>query len=900
MKIQPPLSLRCEYQYEPKGVDTPHPRFRWSIPGTERNVRQDAYRVVVEDDTDKTVWDTGKIESSDNICVYNGDPLSSYASYRFRVSWWNLEGVESSLSEPARFETALLEGDDWSGKWISRKSVETFSSNTVGRDATNSEQFKSAEPALAIYLRREIDLAGKAIKRVKAFVSGLGCYELYVNGGRVGDYRLDPGQTDYHTLALYSSYDITGYITRGANAFGLIVGNGRHIGAYGYGKPRATGVISIEYEDGERFEISTDDTWKTSHGSIRENGFFYGELIDRRVDMSGWSEPGYDDSAWENAEVLNYVPCLASQAMQPARATHELEPERIYETEPGVFVCDFGQNFSGWVRLRAEGPPGTAVRVRFSELLHPDGTLNPGVNRSAESTDTFILSGSGCELFEPHFTYHGFRFAEISGYPGVPTPEDITGIFVHTDLPQVGNLYCANEDVNDIHRIIWWGQLSNYMSMPTDCPQRDERMGWMGDAQLTVEEALYNFDMILAYEKFLDDIAECQKDDGSISDVVPPYWPFYPADPAWGTAYIVILWYLYQFYADTRPLEKHYESVKRYVEYLRSISKDNLLEFGKYGDWCPPASTFPKTTPVSFTSSFFYYHDVLHLSKIAEVLGRNVDAESYADLAVSIKEAFNSRYLENGQYRTITTSPMDKSCSQTSQALPLYLDMVPDDQIEKAFNKLRNSVVKTFDYHMDTGIVGTRYLFDVLTRYGEADTAYTVATRDSYPGFVYMLEQGATTMWERWERLEGEGMNSQNHIMLGSVDAWFYRVLAGLYPGTPGWETICIKPYPPKELEYCKAGVETVRGPVSTSWQRYDDTFILTASLPAGCRGDVYLPVKGDGVVIRETGNDGEETVIWASGKPGARADLLEDPVRLEDYVRVSIGSGYYRFEIAQ
>lgn len=890
--------LKCEYQIHPIGVDRRNPRFTWELSGSARAIGQTRYRLVVEDASGRTVWDSGEVDATDQRAVYDGSDLAPFSRYRWHVTWWDSDGTPHRSETPAEFETALFPNATWEASWISRKRPDTFQSNTVGRDPSNKESGTAEPPVLAIYLRREFEVkADVGIRRGRVFVSGIGCNEVEVNGERIGDALLDPGQTEYHELALYSVFDLDDVLVPGENAIGIILGNGRHLSAYGYGKPRATACVMIEYEDGAVDWVMTDGDWLSSHGPIRENGFFYGETIDHRIELDGWSSPGFDDTRWDRVEVLaEYTPRLQAQAMPPIRATHELTPERIYEVEPGVFVCDFGQNFSGWVRLFAEGAPGTTVSIKFSELVYEDGTLNPEPNRSAECTDRFILQGGGPEMFEPHFTYHGFRYAEISGYPGVPTPDDVIGVFVHTDVAETGTFHCSSELVNQIHHIIWWGQLSNYMSMPTDCPQRDERMGWMGDAQLTVEEALYNFDMSLAYEKYLEDIRVCQRDDGSISDVVPPYWPFYPADPAWGTAYVVITWYLYQFYGDDSVIKRYFDSIRRYVDYLSSIAENDIVTFGKYGDWCPPASTFPKKTPVAFTSTFFYYHDCLHLSWMAEIIGRAEEAATYSELAARIKHAFNLRFLgEQGVYEVVRTSDMDKSCSQTSQALALYLDMVPEKDRDAAYRQLQRSVIRTFDLHVDTGIVGTRYLFDVLTRFGDSEAAFRTATQTSYPGFGYMLTEGATTMWERWERLQGEGMNSQNHIMLGSIDAWFYRVLAGIAPARPGWATVVIKPFPPQELDYCYASVETIRGSVATSWRKANRSFMLTASIPAGVRAEVWVPVTETTVEIRETG-DGD-VVVWSGGASKSTVSGGGEGVQEPGYVRFPIGSGFYSFE---
>jgi alpha-L-rhamnosidase len=856
---------------------------------------QKAYRIVVSDG-EGDVWDSGKVESDILSCTYSGKKLDSFSRYFWRVKIWDEDDRDSEDSVTAYFETAALDASDWRADWITRRKGETFSPELARKKVPEGPSGAISDQYLAFYLRKDFTVSEKPLKRARIYVSGLGCCEVRINGRRIGDHLLDPAQTDYSLSALYSAYDVTGYLNSGGNAVGIILGNGRHIGVYGYGKPKAIIQLLIEYEDGTKELISTDSEWKSAHGPIRENGIFFGEVYDARLEMPGWDQPGFDSSGWEDAEVVQ-GPSLRSQRIPPIRCSRELRPVELYSPESGVFIYDFGQVFTGWVRFSADGPEGTSIRLRHSEVVFDDGRLNVSINRKAEAADTFILSGHGRETFEPHFTYHGFRYVEVTGFPGAPTPDDAVGVFFHTDMKPVGSFHCSDQLVNRIHQITLWGQLSNFMSIPTDCPQRDERMGWMGDAQIVVEEAMYNFDAALAYRKFLADIRESQKDDGSIPDVVPAYWPFYPADPAWGTAFITIAWYHYLFYGDTCILAENYEGLKKYISFLDSKAENHIIKtLGKYGDWCPPASTMPKKTPVELTSTWYYYHDVFQMAKIADVLGEDKDRIRYSESAGKIKDAFNKYFLNGAQYATTRMSPIDKGAGQTSQTLPLYLDMVPEEQRAKGFDLLLATVEKTFDMHLDTGIIGTRYLFDVLTENGHVDAAFAVVTQKSYPGFGYMIREGATTVWERWEKLHGEGMNSQNHIMLGSVDAWFYRDLAGLSPLLPGWRKIRVKPHIPDRLSHCSARVETVVGEVSAAWERIDKGIALTIAVPFGCSAEVHFPLKGGISQIREG-----DKVVWREEQARVRdRDMLVDGltgVETRDlYVVMTVRSGFYRF----
>jgi alpha-L-rhamnosidase len=558
-----------------------------------------------------------------------------------------------------------------------------------------------------------------------------------------------------------------------------------------------------------------------------------------------------------------------------------------WKNSDGGYLYDFGQNFSGWLRLTVQGPRGATVRMRFAEIIFEDGTLNTGPNRSAEATDVYVLKGGGVETWEPSFTYHGFRYAEVTGFPGVPGPSSVVGCFAHSDVPRAGEFSCSHDLINRIHGAVVRGQRSNLMSVPTDCSQRDERLGWMGDAGLSAEEAILNFDMAAFYVKFLRDIELSQKEDGSISDVVPPYWKMYPPDPAWGAAYLQIAWYLYHYYGDLRPLRRHYPSLKRYVDFLHGQAEHGILrKIRRFGDWCPPGSVSPKRTPIELTSTWYYYHDTKLLSRVAGLLGRMDDAESLSVRAAVIRDAFNVEFLTDRGYRVENTSPYDPAPGQTSNALPLFLDMAPSDRRALVLQRLLDSVVREQDYHVDTGIIGARFLFDVLTDNGHADVAFQVAAQKSYPGWGYMIEEGATTLWERWEKLEKGGMNSHNHIMTGSIDAWFYRALGGVTVVEPGWRRVRIKPPVLDGLDHAAVSFQTVRGPLRVSWERSAAGLRLVASLPVGMEAEVHLPRLGLGAAALESGAP-------VSSAEGVR--VLSDAA---EGLVVHVGSGFYDFTV--
>jgi alpha-L-rhamnosidase len=891
-----PVRLRCEYLVEPLGVDVAAPLLSWHLASTVRGESPKAVQVLVSSAAELLrndigdLWDTGRIGAPPLPALeYRGEALASCARYLWKVRWWDREGLPSPWSEPATFVTGYLNSGDWKPKWIGAREVQEFRSKgtvLLGHAGADDTQ------ACGIYLRREFALKDRAALAM-IFVSGLGHYELRLNGTKVGSSVLDPGWTDYTKRALYASYDVTALL-RDRNAVGVILGNGRHIKSYGYDVPRMTCRIEVESEGGEREVVFSDESWRTSAGPLQENGLYHGERYDARILIDGWDQPGFDDRNWDKAIFVPGYP-LVSQMMPPVRATETLAAESVQRLSGGAVVYDFGQNFTGWTRLKVQGPMGTEVKLRHAELLHDDGTLNVGPNENAEATDVYILrGGGGPEVYEPRFTYHGFRYVEMTGFPGKPGPDALEGRFVHSDVRRTGDLRTSNALVNAIHGNTVWGQLSNLMSIPTDCPQRDERHGWLGDAHLAAEEALYNFDMAAFYAKFLDDIRLAQKEDGSLPDVVPPYLPrLYPADPAWSSAYAVLLWLLWEHCGDTRVVARHYTPLKRYVDFLgQNADRGIIRKLGKYGDWCPPGSVVPKKAPVELTSTWYYYHDLLIVSRLAAVIGREEDARQYGRLAETVKAAFNEAFLGETQYAAIRVSPVDNHPNQTANALPMYLDMVPPGRKAKVLESLLDSVIRLQDYHVDTGILGTRYILDVLTANGAAEAAFRMATQKSYPGWGYMIAEGATTLWERWEKLTGHAMNSQNHIMLGSVDAWFYRTLAGLAPLLPGWRALRVRPHVLGDLTYAEARLETFSGCVSAAWKKSDDSFTLEVSVPVGAIGEIHVPLLWPGAHILESGHD-----LWRAGRVVGVAPGIELTGDDGKWAVFKVGSGEFKFE---
>jgi alpha-L-rhamnosidase len=853
---QPPTNLRCEYLVNPLGVDTAKPRLSWILAHSERGQAQTAYEILAstEPGADKgDTWASGKVESADSTqVVYGGTALQSGRSYYWKVRYWDKDGRPSPFSRVARFDTGLFSKDEWKGRWIGGKTQ----------------------------LRKEFDLAEKPV-RARAYVCGLGYSEFRLNGQKIGRSVLDPAWTTYERRVLYATYDVAPYLRPGRNAMAAILGQG-------WLKAKVLLVqLNIELEGGERVEVVSDGSWKAADGPVVSDSIYNGETYDARLEMPGWDSPGYDDRSWSAAETVPGPKGVLSAQMMPAiEVVDTLVPLKILNPKPGVYVYDLGQNFSGWVDLRVRGERGTAVKMRFAEMIYDNGMINQENLRGARAEDVYILKGEGEEeVWEPRFTYHGFRYVEVDGYPGVPPLDAIRGMVVHTAVEPVGNFVCSKSVLNSLQRIILWGQKTNLHGIPTDCCQRDERMGWMGDAQGTAEEAIYNFDMAAFYTNFLRDIRDVQDEKGTITDTVPHVWGSRPADPAWGTAYPLICWYVYQYYGDRRVLEEHYEGVRKYVEFLRTRAEDGLVKFSYYGDWVAVDKT-----PGSLVSSFYYYYDVLILAEMARVLGKEGDAKAYGDLAAAVKAAFHRSYFDpkTGSYANGT---------QTANALPLFLGLVPDTERGSVQGNLFDNIVYKNGSHLTTGIIGTKYIMEFLTSAGLSDLAYDIAVQTSYPSWGYMIENGATTLWELWQLRQGPSMNSHNHPMFGSVGAWLYKALAGINqaPGSVGFKRIRMAPQMVRDLGFAAGSTRTVRGEVSSSWSRDERSVRLEAVIPVGSDAEIVMPKFNlENVTISE-----RDQVIWDGksyrpGVPGVRSVEKSAQGFL-----VRVGSGRYDLRLS-
>jgi alpha-L-rhamnosidase len=717
----------------------------------------------------------------------------------------------------------------------------------------------------ARYLRKPFNLAKKP-KRATVSYAGLGLSELYLNGQKVGDHVLSPGLTDYDKHVLYETFDVTGQVSQGANAIGLILGNGRFYAPRGlaagaplprnFGYPRALVQLNIEFEDGSRTEVVSNESWKVSTaGPIRANNEYDGEEYDARLEMSNWARAGFNDAKWEPVEIVAKPQGeLAAQMAEPLRVTETIKPTSVKKLAPGVFVFDMGQNMVGWCRLSVSGPKGTQVHLRHAETVNKDGSLYVANLRLANAADTYTLKGEGFETYEPRFTYHGFRYVEVTGYPGDPTVNALEGRVVHDDMARAGDFNSSSALLNKIHHNMFWGIRGNYRSIPTDCPQRDERQGWLGDRSQVSRSESYMFDVAAFYTKWMTDLEDSQHPNGSIPDVSPNYWEMYNDDLTWPGTLLFVHGMLYDQYADKRVLARGYDAMKRWIDHERTFVTNGLISKDQYADWCVPPED-PKlihsqdparVTDKTLIATSYWYELLRTMSRYAMILDRPTDAADFDRLAVFTADAFHRKFfrLERSSYDNGT---------QTSSILPLYFGLVPEGFRPAIVQNLVDSIEHKSNGHVGTGLVGAQWLMRTLSDNGHSDLAYKIATQKTYPGWGYMADQGATTIWELWNGNTADpAMNSGNHVMqIGDLAVWMYEYLAGMRadPEQPGFRHAIIRPYLAGDLTFVKASHQTMYGQLVTSWKRENGKLTLDVTVPPNTTATVWVPARSQELV---------------------------------------------------
>lgn len=882
--------LRTELLVNPIGIDVTNPRLGWKIDAPERSVLQTAYHILVASSLEKLnqnvgdLWDSGKQNSGNSANIlYAGKALKSRTPVFWKVKVYTNKG-ETTWSDPASWTMGLLHYKDWTGRWI-------------GFDKYFATDNEEAGKLSARYFRKEISTS-KKVKSATAYIMGMGLYELYIDGKKIGDQVLAPSPTDYTQNIKYNTFDITSFLKEGKHAIGVILGNGRFYAmrqakpykVKTFGFPKMQLQVMVNYEDGSSEIIKTDESWKgISDGPITANNEYDGEEYDARKELTNWANVGYDDKSWLKADYVQEPGgTYEAQLNGNMKVMQDINPVSIEKKADGKYIIDFGQNFSGWVKMKVSGTAGTKVSLRFAESLQENGELFTTNLRDAKATDTYILKGGGTEEWEPRFTYHGFRYVEVSGYPGVASKENFTGRFVYDDMQTVGSFESSNALLNQIYKNSWWGIASNYKGIPVDCPQRNERQPWLGDRPISAYGESFLFDNTSLYIKWLEDIRLSQKEDGAIPDVAPAFWRYYSDNISWPGTYLFIADMLYRQTGDVRILQKHYPAMKKWMDYMQSryMDMDGIITKDSYGDWCFPPATIEegrgkiadKKYPSALISSSYYYHLLNMMARFSVLSGNERDSSYFADFASQLNKDFNEGfYNQKGFYG---------SNSLTDNLLAMSFGLVEDANKEKLANRIVEIVEKENNGHLSTGVIGTQWIMRTLTDMGRVDLAYQIATNKTYPSWGYMVENGATTIWELWNgNTAHPKMNSQNHVMmLGDLLVWYYENLAGIKSKENGFKTLIMKPEMIEGLDYVHASYNSSYGKIISNWTKSKSAFQWNITVPANTTAQVYLPAK-DAASVTENNkklHNNKDFKIIAEEN---------------DRVLIEIGSGSYQFK---
>ena len=884
------VGLRVEYMANPVGIGAEQPRLSWRLESDTRNTMQAAYQVQIAASESELnagthlLWNSGKIASRASEFAADKLPVArSSTRYYWRVRVWTLAGDASAWSAPAYWETGLLRASDWTAQWI-------------GAAPDPADTGETPSPLL----RREFQLHGR-VRWARLYVTSLGLNNVYLNGARVGDAEFTPGWTSYHNRLEYNTYDVTSMLRDGANAVGAMLGDGWYRGYLGfnhdrnlYGEHRGLLLqLEVRYDDGRSERIVSDGSWETVDGPVRSSDIYDGGTYDARYERDGWSKAGFLAAGWAPATVMAAPSAaLVAPVAPPVRRIHEFRPVAIAQTPNGETVFDLGQNFTGWARLRVKGPAGTTVTMRFAEVMGHDGNVYVGNLRLAKQTDRYTLKGGGVEVYEPHFTYHGFRYVAVRGLPAPADSATITGIALSSDLEETGRFVTSDSMLNQLQHNIQWGQRSNFLGVPTDCPQRDERLGWTGDAQVFARTAAFNENVNGFFANWLADVAIDQHPGGSLPWVIPNPMGGDSTDKAgtagWGDAAVIVPWTMYLAYGDSALLARQFASMHAWVDFeAHRAGADHVWRPGsQFGDWLAYHSTdagYPgATTGTDLIATAYLAHSADLVARSARALGRTADATKYEALFRTERAAFNHEFV----------SPAGRvgESTQTAYALALQFDLLPDSLIATAGRRLALDV-RMHGNHITTGFLGTPNILDALTRTGHLDVAYRLLRQRTYPSWLYPITRGATTMWERWDGIEPDGsfedesMNSFNHYAFGAVGDWMYRTIGGIDidPAAPGYAHSIIAPRPGGDLTSARTSVDTRYGPLSSAWTLRDGAFALDVTVPANTWSTVTVP--GTTVAaVRESGRA-------LQGDAGVRSVR-----QLGADVVVEVGSGSYRF----
>jgi len=871
--------LICEYKTNPLGMDVLKPRLSWQLSSSEKDVMQTAYEIRVAETpaklkSGKLIWSSGKVNTDQSIdVIYNGPALISMQQLYWQVRVWDNKNKATAWSETASWEMGILKPAEWKASWI------TFGNPKAVKEALPSQ-----------YFRKEFSLS-KKVKSARVYATSLGLYQLHINGSKVSADLFTPGWTSYKKRLQYQTYDVTSML-KSQNAIGAVLGDGWYRGnlmgskkgGY-YGDKLALLVqLQITYTDGTVESICTDNSWKaTTNGPILGSDIYNGETYDARLELTGWDQTGYDMGKWNDAIPFNQSnDILIAQQGVPVRAIQEIKPIKLFVTPKGETVFDMGQNMVGWIRLKVTGKKGDQVTLKFAEVLDKAGNFYTDNLRGAKSTDVYLLKGEGNEIFEPNFTFHGFRFVKIEGIPGTPSLDQITGVVIHSDMKPTGTFACSDSLINQLQHNIQWGQKGNFLDVPTDCPQRDERLGWTGDAQVFSMTAAFNYNVAAFYTKWMGDVTADQLPDGKVPHVIPDVLNGGGGSTAWADASIIVPWTMYLAYGDQRILENQYASMKAWVGYMTARAGDDHLWTGDahFGDWLAFATNRSDytgaTTEKDLIATAYYCYSTNLLSKIAAIIGQKEDAAKYQKMAGDIKNAFIREF--------VTPSGRLVSHTQTAYALALAFELLPENLVPRAADYFAADV-KKFG-HLTTGFVGTPLLCKTLSAIGRDDLAFMLLNNKNYPSWLYPVLQGATTIWERWDgqkpdgTFQDTGMNSFNHYAYGAIGEWLYRHVAGIDidEKNPGYKHIILAPHPGGGLRNVNAEIKTIYGEAKSKWKFENEEFVYEVVIPANTTATVSLPFA-------------KAEQVKQDGSP-----VKAGYVQKETELQINLGSGKYTF----
>ncbi|MDP4269167.1 MAG: family 78 glycoside hydrolase catalytic domain [Bacteroidota bacterium] len=884
-------NLRTDTRINPLGLDNIHPSLSWMINGTGRNIMQTAYQIMVATSPEKLamgdadLWNSGKVESDQSIYIsYNGTALKSGQQCFWKVKVWSNKG-ETKWSSVSKWSMGLLEKSDWKGEWIGLAKL--FSGDTIAAHSRLS----------ARYLRKEF-ISPQKIKRATIYIIGLGMYELYINGEKVGNQELAPSPTDFSKDVRYNTFDVTESLKKGKNAIAVVLGNGRYFymrQGFNQSKeklPKMLFQLEVEYADGNRTSIISDRSWKiTTDGPIRSNNEYDGEEYDARKELKGWQVAGYNDSQWLSAEQVT-APCnnISSQLNENMIVQEVIKPKSITRLQNGKYILDMGQNMAGWLKLKANGKAGDTISLRFAETLKADGSLFTDNLRRAQQTDKYIMKGGNWEEWQPTFVYHGFRYVEIMGYSGVPAIDNFEGKVIYDGFKTIGSFECSDSLLNVIYRNACRTIRNNFKGMPIDCPQRDERDPWLGDWATTSIGASYTFDHQRLFAKWLDDIQFAQRASGQLPDIAPePGWTAFKDNMTWPGTYLLIGNMLLTRFGNKDVIVKHYPSMKKWLWYMKGkYLKDNILIKDRFGDWCvPPESPelihsqdSTRQTSGELISTAYFYHFLQMMYSFAAISGNNSDISECQTLASQVRTAFNRKFFNANTHQYANNTV-------TANLLPLAFDLVDKGEEDLVFNRMIDRIINQDKCHISTGLIGCQWLMRELTKRGRVDIAWQIATQTDYPGWGYMVKNGATTVWELWNGNTADPtMNSQNHVMLlGDLIAWMYGDLAGLKPaeGCPGFQKLRMEPHIPGNLTSVTAYTETPYGQAKSDWVINNGQFIWNVVVPVNTRANLLLPAAS-------------LDDIRLNGRPVQEMEGVKFMGTERERISVEVGSGIYKF----